>query len=166
MPFKKTDSVASPTGTRVMEVDQHGNPVTNGFLHKHFGSKPVVTTNWNVRNAQPGSTSPCPVWIDTVVISDTPKGSDKGKTFAPPHPHVLQSSSSTSQNVTAIAVDKNGKEKERQVFKFSLVRAITGDPPPGEMAIATELWLSMQPIDTSKPEIATMAKRCIQEPGA
>lgn len=149
-------------GTQVREVDAQGNLVEKGFLQ----GKVFKTVSWSTREADPEIKSPCPIWIKNVVISETLDGANKGAAANLAGPNDADvSSSSSSQNVNAIVVDAEGKEVTSKVFKFSLVRAIQGEPPPGQMAIATDLWFSMQPIDTSKPEIAKMANRCQLEAG-
>lgn len=158
---KPTDSTPDiVNGTQVHEVDPQGNPVANGLLQGQV----FRTVSWSTRKADPGSTSPCPVWIKNVVISQTIEGAKKGAAAQLAGLNEADvSSSSSSQNVNAIVVDSEGKPVTSQVFGHSLVRAIQGEPPPGQMAIATDLWFSNQPIDTSNPAIAKMANRCKQE---
>jgi len=157
------DSMPDTNGTVVQEVDVQGNCVQSGFLN----GKKYYTVSWSVRPADPGDTTACPIWIKNVVLSETPNGARKGAALAGKNDADL-SSSSTSKNVTAILVDAHGKRTASHTYRYSLVRRIQGDPPPGQMAIASELWFSEDPIDqiiantrdpTLKQELTTMANR-------
>lgn len=155
-------------GTNVQEVDAQGNRVQDGL----FGGSVFKSVSWVTRSAL--DKSACPTWIDTVVVSGTLDGANKGKNLVTQDPCVEFSSSSNSKSVTALVVDEEGNQIASQVFNFSLVRRIAGVPPPGQNAIATELWFSQAPIQdiidsqptpALKEELTAMRDRCFLAEG-
>lgn len=163
------DSEPDPIGgTNVLEVDAQGKKVQGGF----FNGRVFKTVSWVTRTAL--DHTGCPQWIDTVVVSDTLEGANNGKNLVQQDPEIKFSSSSNSQSVTALQVDRQGQQIATKVFNYSLVRSIAGDPPPGQNAIATELWFSEAPIQeiidnqpspALRAELTKMKNRCLVEGG-
>jgi hypothetical protein len=156
--YKACDLIPDSEGTPVLEVDGNANLVGREFFSFQWN------TVWVGDQA-----NPCNLWINQIVVSETPEGARKGMSLIKPTPSVatpetpLASSSPFSRNVSVIVADPDGIATEQYTAAYVLVPCSTPTDNPGKET-AQKIWISktdpFNPDPAVTPLAAIVKSRC------